>query len=272
MAVEEFIQSWGYLGIFLGIIATGLGFPMPEELPVVLAGGLAASRNQIHWYVMLPVCIAAVIIGDLCLYLIGRYGGRKLLQIRFIRTKLLPPERLQSISENFHEYGVKILLFARLTPGIRAPIFLTAGITHLPLTKFLIADGIYAIPGVSLLFLLGFWFTDSMVDLIRAEAEYVKPIIILVVLVGITAYLVYRFLRKPVVTGKPEEMPPVVAQIENVAEKAVNKAVEKVFHCPPDCPPGVDPQPPPADRHDAGTNGNGTSQPPSGSEKSSQVH
>jgi len=39
--VESFLRSWGYLGIFLGILATGLGFPMPEELPIVVGGALA---------------------------------------------------------------------------------------------------------------------------------------------------------------------------------------------------------------------------------------
>ena len=50
---------------------------------------------------------------------------------------------LASISENFRTYGIKILLFARLTPGVRSPIFVTAGIVHLPVIRFLVADAIY---------------------------------------------------------------------------------------------------------------------------------
>ena len=42
-----------------------------------------------------------------------------------------------------------ILLFARILPGIRSPIFLTAGIMKLSWQRFLLADGIYAVPGVS---------------------------------------------------------------------------------------------------------------------------
>src|ERR1043165_8886817 len=206
--MQEFIESWGYLGVFVGIILTGLGFPMPEELPIVLAGAMVAHA-EVAWYFMLPVCIAGVIIGDSCLYFIGRWWGSKLVELRFIRDKLLPPERFLTICENFREYGVKILLFARLTPGIRAGIFLTAGITRLPLTHFLLADGIYAIPGVSLLFLLGYWFTDSIIDLVTGASKY-KPIIVLVVVAGLGAYLAYRFWRRPVITGNPTEMPPVV--------------------------------------------------------------
>ncbi len=226
--MEEFIQSWGYLGVFVGILATGLGFPMPEELPIVLGGALA-THDEIKVWLMLPICIVGVIIGDSFLYLIGRFWGVKLVQLPFIRNKLLPPDRFASISENFQKYGVKILLFARLTPGIRAPIFLTAGITKLPITHFLFADGIYAIPGVSILFFLGYWFTDSIIDIVR-QSSMVKPIIILVVLVGVTVYLLYRFWRKPVITGNPTEMPPIVGPVTEKLESVAESMADKVLH------------------------------------------
>jgi membrane protein DedA with SNARE-associated domain len=209
---REFLESWGYLGIFLGIIATGLGFPMPEELPVVIGGGMA-GHDVVYWWLMLPVCIVGVIVGDGFLYAIGRYWGPRLVEYPWIKKHLLPPERLQRIEHNFHEYGIKILLFARLTPGIRAPIFLTAGITRVPLTRFLIADGIYAVPGVSLLFFLGYWFTEGMVSLIENEGETVKYVIVLVVILIVAVYFAYRYFRTPVVTGDPEEMPPIVEQV-----------------------------------------------------------
>src|ERR1022692_3021938 len=136
--MQEFIDSWGYLGVFIGILATGLGFPMPEELPIVL-GGAMANSGKVYTWSMLPVCIVAVIIGDSFLYLIGRFWGSKLIEMPFIRRKLLPPERLAKIADNFKKYGVGVLLFARLTPGFRAPIFLTAGITKMPIMHFLLA-------------------------------------------------------------------------------------------------------------------------------------
>ena len=38
--MQEFMRVWSYPGVFIGILATGLGFPMPEELPVVIGGSL----------------------------------------------------------------------------------------------------------------------------------------------------------------------------------------------------------------------------------------
>jgi membrane protein DedA with SNARE-associated domain len=220
--VEEFLRSWGYLGIFLGIIATGLGFPMPEELPIVVGGALAGSGHAV-WWIMLPTCIVGVIIGDSCLYFIGRWWGPRLLQSPWVQKHVLPPERVRRIEKNFQDYGVRILLFARLTPGIRAPIFLTAGVTRLSVARFVLADAIYAVPGVSLLFFLGFWFTDRMVAVVQQDVEMVKSIIILVVLVAIAGYVLYRFLRRPMVMGGPEEMPSLVGQVTHQLDAMATK-------------------------------------------------
>ena len=229
--METFLQSWGYLGVFVGILLTGLGFPMPEELPIVLggalAGGFAGGATIVYWWIMLPVCIVGVVIGDTFLYGIGRFWGARLVDRPFVKKHLLSQEKLASITENFHKYGIKILLFARLTPGIRAPIFLTAGITRLPLSHFLIADGVYAIPGVSLLFGLGYFFTGSMVELVKsAQWRAAGHVVILVAVLGVAGYFTYRFLRRPMVTGNPADMPKFVEPMS----QTLDSVTDKIWH------------------------------------------
>jgi len=224
--LEAFLENWGHLGIFLGIVATGLGFPMPEELPVVV-GGILAGHDVVYWWTMLPVCIVGVVIGDSCLYFIGRLWGPRVLQYSWVKNHVLPPERLAGIENNFNQYGIRILLFARMTPGIRAPIFLTAGIIRLPLARFVLADGLYAIPGVSLLFFLGYWFGEGIIALVN-RAEHAKFWIMLAILVGIAAYFAYRFLRKPVVTGDPKEMPPLLGPMTNKLEQMTSKTLQTI--------------------------------------------
>ena len=218
--MEEFLKVWSYLGIFVGILLTGLGFPMPEELPIVIGGGLVgfAQAN----FLMLPVCIIGVIIGDSFLYFIGRIWGAKLVERPFIKKRLLTPSRLESIRANFKKHGIKILLFARLTPGIRAPIFFTAGIIRLPIHKFLLADAIYAVPGVSLLFFLGYFFGDQMIGLIHQFDHVVKAFIIMAVLAGVAGYFTYRYLRRLMVTGDPQDVPAIVHRLEQTLEKVTD--------------------------------------------------
>lgn len=224
--MEEFLRSWGYLGIFLGILSTGIPFfPMPEELPVVI-GGVLVGHGLADWWLMLPVCIVAVVIGDSMLYGAGRWWGTRLLEYGWIKKHVLPPERLKKIEDNFVKHGIKILLFARLTPGIRAPIFVTAGMVRLSLARFIIADALYAVPGVALLFFLGYWFTESIVNLIERDLERVKWIVILVMLVLVAGYFLYRFLRKPIVTGDPGDMPPLVENVSHKLEQMTTKIMK----------------------------------------------
>ena len=255
--MEAFWRDWGYLGIFVGIVSTGIGFPMPEELPVVVGGALAGG-GHVTWWLMLPVCIVGVIVGDSFLYGIGRLWGPRLLSYNWVKTRLLPPERLAKIEQNFQQYGVRILLFARLTPGIRAPIFFTAGLTRLSVARFLFADGIYAVPGVSLLFFLGYWFTEGMVNLVKGEMETVKHVVIVAVIGAVALYVLYRFLRRPVVTGHPADMPEMVRRVEEGVEKAAHKIEEVTTKiilphkaARAEGESGKDQLPPPADGHPA---------------------
>jgi membrane protein DedA with SNARE-associated domain len=229
LLVAEFFQSWGYLGVFLGIVITVVPFlPMPEELPVVLGGALAGSGSA-SWWIMLPLCILAVVLGDGLLYTIGRFWGPHLLEYGWVKRRLLPPERLEDIQENVRKHGIKILLFARLTPGFRSPIFLAAGLTRMSPARFFLADGIYAIPGVTLVFFLGYWFSDSMVNLLQNnEVAQVKHIIILMAILGVAGYFLYRFLRRPVVTGDPKDIPPLPGQITHTIKLAVGHLTSRI--------------------------------------------
>ena len=174
----------------------------------------------LRWWIMLPVCILGVVVSDGLLYGMGRFWGPRLVESRWLKH-LVPHQRRERIEGNFHRYGVLVLLFARFLPTIRSPVFIMAGIMRVPFTRFLLADGLYAIPGVSLLFYLGFWFGDQFRNLILSAEGKARTIIFLAVLAGITAYLIYHFFRHPVATGDPrEELPVIGAQVAAKIKKS----------------------------------------------------
>ncbi len=174
----------------------------------------------LKWYFMLPICVLGVVIGDGFLYGIGRIWGTRLIESRWMK-RVLPDDKKLRIEENFHRYGVWVLLFARLLPTIRSPIYIMAGVMRVPFSLFVMADGLYAIPGVSLLFFLGYWLGDQFKDLIQAFEGKIaasRPILVLLGLVALTAYLIYHFFRHPVATGDPRLEVPVIG--EKVAERS----------------------------------------------------
>jgi membrane protein DedA with SNARE-associated domain len=206
------------LGHAVSLLGLSPAAGLPGALPWAALGRdwpPADDTTRVRWWIMLPVCILGVVFSDGLLYGLGRVFGTRLLHVPFV-TRMMPADKRARIEGNFHRYGIKILLFARLLPGIRAPIFITAGTMRLPLKRFLLADGIYAIPGVSLLFFLAFWFTNSFRDLVmRAEEKVVqwRPILVLAAVVAVTVYFIIHVYRKPVSTGDPKELPLIGNQV-----------------------------------------------------------
>jgi membrane protein DedA with SNARE-associated domain len=207
---------------YVGTVAISPLAGFPGNLPwASLAQSCQVGEPLVlHWWVMLPVCILGVVISDGLLYGMGRFWGPRLLETRGIK-RLLPQQKRERIEENFHKYGVWVLLFARFLPTIRSPIFITAGVMRVPFPRFVLADGLYAIPGVSLLFWLAFWFGDQFRDLIvRAEGrvERLRPLFVLLAIAGIAGFLLHHFLRHPVATGDPEELPVIGEQVASKIE------------------------------------------------------
>jgi membrane protein DedA with SNARE-associated domain len=209
--VPDLATIWPGILYFGMLVAAGIGAPIPEELPIVLAGVWIGNHPEfgVAGWLMLPICIVGAVTCDAMLYGLGRWFGPRLLNNRLMQ-RLLPPERLEHIERNFHNHGIKILLFTRMLPGIRSPIFITAGIMRLPLPRFLLGDLLYAIPGISLLFALAWWFGTKFQELVEKfehEVDRFKPLIIVIILLAIGTYLVIHFLRHPVSTGDPKEVP-----------------------------------------------------------------
>ncbi len=224
-------SEYGYLGIFLALLASGFGFPIPEELPVITAGILVGHEDTtLRWWIMLPVCILGVVIGDGVLYGIGRFWGTKILNLGWVQRNVVPPEKRAEIEKNLHDRGIAVLLGARLLPGIRTPIFIMAGVLRVPFTRFLIADGIYAIPGVNLLFWLAYMLTDQVLVIFKVINAY-RPLVVVSVLSAIAGALVQKYvLNRRVSTGSPPEVPKLISKPAEVVAHAVGAAVEKVTH------------------------------------------
>ncbi len=221
--VPEFELLRPFLTFFGVFVIAGLGAPIPEEVAIVAAGIWAGTDETygVYKFLMLPVCLLGVLIADGLLYSGGRFFGTRLFENRWMARIVSPSKRLE-IQDNFHRYGVSILIFGRLLPGIRAPLFLIAGTMRLPITRFFLADGVGAVLGNSLLFFLAYWFGDQfkeLIDRIRRDVEAARPLLVVILLSVVGAYLLYHFLRRPVPTGDPtREIPLIGTQVASVIE------------------------------------------------------
>jgi membrane protein DedA with SNARE-associated domain len=225
----QHFNEYGYQGVFFALIAAGFGFPIPEELPVITAGVLVGHEDTtLKWYIMLPVVMAGVVIGDGVLYAIGRIWGHKLLDLQWVQRNFVPPEKRHEIEKNIAEKGIMVLLGARLLPGIRTPIFIMAGVLRVPVGRFLFADLIYAIPLVNVLFWLSYMLTDQMLVLFNKVNEY-RNIVVVAILSGIAGALIQKYiLARPVSTGESPHVPHIIAKPAGAVAHVFESAVDKV--------------------------------------------
>jgi membrane protein DedA with SNARE-associated domain len=222
---------WPLVGFFVSLFAGGFGLPpIPEELPVVLAGLWVAGKPELgilRW-LALPVCIAAILISDISLYGVGRFLGVRLWEHRLL-SRLLPPERRERIETNLRHYGLRIMLLIRWVPGIRSPMFVTAGTMRLPWYRFLLFDAVGATIGHTTLFFLAWWFGDVVLEYAKQAEQKVGTPVKLIVLAAIITLvgvgLAIHFWRRPVVTADPTDVPLIGPQVAAKIEQASSKVL-----------------------------------------------
>ena len=105
---EELVGKLGYLGIALILVLGGLGLPVPEEAPIILAAVLSRA-GKMWWPLALASCLAGVLLGDFVVYFLGYVYGEKVLSLPLTR-KFLTRARETQIKGYFHRHGFKILI------------------------------------------------------------------------------------------------------------------------------------------------------------------
>lgn len=196
--VQELIENFTYLGLFVLLFGASLGVPIPEEAPIVAAGVLA-HEAVVRWWIALPLCFAGVLSGDIVLYWVGRHWGERILDWRVVR-RVLTKAREEYLLSAYRRHGVKIVFTARHVVGLRAAAFLTAGISRIPFTKFLLVDAAGALVGVPVSFGVAFIFADQVEQLL-ADVHRVERWIVLYALVGVAAWLAWLAWRQSRRTG-----------------------------------------------------------------------
>src|SRR5262249_28580601 len=184
---EQLVHHFGYIGIALILILGGLGLPIPEEAPIILAAVLA-RHGQMWWPLALASCLGGVLLGDLVVYFLGYFNGEKVLSLPVTR-RLLTRQREAQIKGYFHRHGFKILVSGRFVPGFRTAAYLTAGILKLPMLKLLVTDLFAASLSTTVMFGLGFAFASQIETGIREVQQWVT----VGVAAGVAGCLLYRY-------------------------------------------------------------------------------
>ena len=134
--VEHLIQVAGYPLLFVIVMSESSGVPVPGETALITASVLA-SRGKLQIEVVIVIAATAAIVGDNIGYLIGRKGGRWLLERpgRFHRERL---RVLETGEPFFQRHGPKAVFFGRFILGLRVWASWLAGATRMDWRSFVL--------------------------------------------------------------------------------------------------------------------------------------
>ncbi|MCE5266630.1 MAG: DedA family protein [Planctomycetaceae bacterium] len=196
------LQPGSYLAITIVLILTGAGLPLPEEVPIIAAGVLAAN-NTLDPLLALASCLVGALVGDAIMYWVGYHFGRGLLRDRSWWSRLITPEREERVEKMFREHGLKVFFVARFLVVIRSPLYLTAGILQVSFRKFVLIDLICATVVVTTFFGLTYFLGKNYAELFKTAEVWLT--VAVVIGLAVAAFAFWRCHRRRLAARKAEE-------------------------------------------------------------------
>ncbi|MEM8550224.1 MAG: alpha/beta fold hydrolase, partial [Verrucomicrobiota bacterium] len=155
---------WFYMILFV------LGTQLAEDLTCV-AAGLLASRGIIGFWSATAACIVGIFIGDMLLYLAGRYLGRRALSKAPLKW-FIKESDVNRMQTWFHRRGAVIILGSRFVPGSRLPAYFSAGVLHIPMRKFIFYFMLAAVIWTPILVGLAYYLGDAFLGMFARFEHY----------------------------------------------------------------------------------------------------
>ncbi len=110
--------------VLLGLIIVGTF--VSEDL-TCLTVSLLVTKGRIDPFLGVLGCLVGIFIGDIGLYLLGRFLKWRVLDLGWVRARL-STDKILRLSDKFNRFGWTAILASRFLPGTRIPVYVGAGV------------------------------------------------------------------------------------------------------------------------------------------------
>jgi len=205
-SILDAAQTVGYPALVLLVMAESGGLPVPGETALI-TGAILASSGRLDIVLVILLAAAAAIVGDNIGYVIGRKGGRWLLERPgpFLSHR----QQVLVIGEPFFDrHGPKAVFFGRWIVGLRTWASWLAGATKMHWRDFAFWNALGGISWAITIGLLGY-FVGHSIEHVITEFGLVGLGAVIVVLLGLLGlrWLHHRFTPSVGVAPEPEPAP-----------------------------------------------------------------
>ena len=194
--MQTFISNYGYLAIFVLMLAESACIPVPSELIMTFGGALAAGAVPGTHLNLIGVILAGTagnVAGSYIAWAAGRYGAEPALR-RWGRRIGIRGHDIDRGIAWFGRHGGKAVLIGRVVPVVRTFISLPAGIAQMPALRFGIYTAIGCIPWTTALAVAGYAVGKNWESI--ASAFHGPTYIIAAAVVIVLVIAAWRFRRR----------------------------------------------------------------------------
>ncbi|MGW6191839.1 DedA family protein [Bacillus cereus] len=185
-SVLTFFEGLGYWGIMLGLMIEII----PSEIVLAYAGYLV-SNGSISFVGAVIFGTIGGVIAQVFVYWIGRYGGRPVLE-RYGKYIFIHKKQIDAAEDWFNRYGTGVIFTARFIPVVRHAISIPAGITKMPLSRFITLTGLAIIPWSIIFIYLGEKLGENWENINEIAGPYVQSFAIS----GVVLIILYFVIKK----------------------------------------------------------------------------
>lgn len=195
--IIELINKFGYLAISFLIALENIFPPIPSEV-ILTFGGFMTTHTTLNVIGVVVASTIGSVIGAFILYKVGNILNKERLE-KLIKSKVgkvlrLKKKDIEKADYWFDEKGSVTVFFCRFIPIVRSLISIPAGMSSMPIKKFLILTTLGTLIWNTVLVVLGSIMGESWVDIVNFMGQYSK--IVLIVLIIIVVGLIIMFFKK----------------------------------------------------------------------------
>ena len=197
--IINIMEQVGYLGVFLLIAIENIFPPIPSEV-ILVFGGFMTTYTSLNIPIMILAATLGSLLGAIVLYYIGKIFNKERLK-RIVNGKIgkvlrLKASDIEKADKWFDTKGNKTVFFCRFIPIVRSLISIPAGMSEMPMQKFLL----YTISGSliwnTVLIIVGSIVGDKWETIVGYLDNFSNIILIILVIIFVVAMYYWFVIRK----------------------------------------------------------------------------
>lgn len=199
--ILSIMNAYGYLGVFLLIMVENVFPPIPSEV-ILLFGGFMTTYSKLNIVGMIVASTLGSLLGAIVLYYIGKIFNKDRLK-KIISGKLgkilrLKVSDIDKADSWFDNKGNKTVFFCRFVPLIRSLISIPAGMSEMPILKFIIYTVVGSLIWNAVLIIVGSIVGENWTNILNILNTYSHVVVILLAIIFIVGIYIFYKKRKKI--------------------------------------------------------------------------